>query len=97
MQDTRQLRDLAGIGKAMLRDFERLGVTSVAELAGCDAHELYERIGAMDGQRHDPCVLDTYACAIAQARDPDLPAEQRQWWWWSRRRLAEAAGEKRPR
>lgn len=88
MPETRRLKDLAGIGKAMLKDFERLGVTSVEQLASCEAEELYHRIGALDGQRHDPCVLDTYACAIAQARDPHLPAEQRQWWWWSRQRLA---------
>ena len=88
MSDTRQLGDLAGIGKAMLRDFDRLGIRSVAQLAGCEAQALYDRLGAMDGKRHDPCVLDTYACAIAQARDPLLPDEQRQWWWWSRKRKA---------
>ncbi|MDB5101481.1 MAG: putative mitomycin resistance protein [Cyanobacteria bacterium RYN_339] len=89
MVDKRKLGDLAGIGKAMLKDFERLDVKSVEQLAGCDGLELYQRIGAMDGQLHDPCVLDTYRCAIAQARDPGLPAEQRKWWWWSRQRLAE--------
>lgn len=86
MQDDRKLKDLAGIGKAMLRDFERLGVTSVAQLATLDGQDLYDRISALDGQRHDPCVLDTYNCAIAQARDPALPPEQRNWWWWSRQR-----------
>lgn len=88
MADERRLKDLAGIGKAMLRDFERLGVESVAQLATCDGLELYQRISALDGQLHDPCVLDTYRCAVAQARDPHLPAEQRNWWWWSRQRKA---------
>jgi hypothetical protein len=84
----RQLKDLVSIGPAMLRDFARLGVDSVEQLARCDADELYQRISAMDGKRHDPCVLDTYRAAIAQARDPDLPAEQRIWWYWSRLRKA---------
>ncbi|MGC4005881.1 MAG: helix-hairpin-helix domain-containing protein [Pirellulales bacterium] len=88
MAETRKLADLRGIGKAMLRDFERLGVRGVAQLARCDARKLYDRIGKLDGAPHDPCVLDTYACAIAQARDPDLPGEQCDWWWWSRRRKA---------
>jgi nucleotidyltransferase/DNA polymerase involved in DNA repair len=88
MPDHRQLGDLAGIGKAALQDFKRLEVHSVAQLAACDADELYTRLGAMDGQLHDICVLDTFACAIAQARNPNLPAEQRQWWWWSRQRKA---------
>ena len=92
MSDPRKLRDLAGIGKAMERDFHRLGIATVAELARADGDELYARISAMDGVRHDPCVLDTYRCAVAQARDPMLPPEQRDWWWWSRKRKAEAAG-----
>ena len=86
--DKRRLKDLAGIGKAMLRDFERLGVTSVTQLAELDGQALYDRISELDGQRHDPCVLDTYNCAIAQARDPNLPPEQRNWWWWSQKRKA---------
>jgi hypothetical protein len=35
-------------------------------------------------------VLDTFCCAVAQARDPGLPAEQRNWWYWSRLRKAKA-------
>ena len=88
MRDERRLGDLDGIGRAMLRDFERLGVTSVAQLATCDPDELYERISALDLHKHDPCVLDTFRCAVAQAQDPALPAEKRQWWWWSRLRKA---------
>ena len=92
MPDSRRLSDLSGIGKAMLRDFDRLGVTSVEELATLDAQALYEQFWALEGVRPDPCVLDTYACAIAQARDPQLPAEQRNWWWWSRERKAGKLG-----
>jgi hypothetical protein len=35
--------------------------------------------------------MDVFACAIAQARDPDLPAAQCHWWYWSRRRKARGA------
>jgi hypothetical protein len=85
----RRLGDLVSIGEAMLRDFERLGVTSVEQLALEDPDELYARISSLDGELHDPCVLDTYRAAVAQARDPELPEEQRSWWWWSRKRKAE--------
>ena len=88
MEDSRQLGDLSGIGKAMLGDFELLGVRSVEQLAGCDAQELYARLQECTGAEHDICVLDVFECAIAQARDPELPSEQRSWWWWSRRRKA---------
>jgi hypothetical protein len=76
----------------MLRDFERLGIASVADLALADPFELYERLGHLTGVRQDPCVLDTFRAAVAQARDPDLPAPMRAWWYWSRVRKAEAAG-----
>ncbi len=86
--DQRSLGDLEGIGKAMLRDFGLLGIESVPQLAEQEADELYERLGAITGQRQDPCVHDVFACAIAQARDSELSSEERKWWTWSRKRKA---------
>ncbi len=83
---TRQLKDLAGIGPAMLRDFALLEVNSVSALAECDPDQLYTNLERLTGRRQDPCVMDTFRCAVAQARDPDLPVEQRNWWYWSRLR-----------
>ncbi len=71
-----QLSELRNIGKAMLRDFDLLGITSVAQLAGQDAVELYMRICMLTGARHDPCVHDTYAAAIHQAKT----GEALNWW-----------------
>lgn len=82
------LRELRGVGRAMMADFELLGIRSVEQLARQDGTRLYERLCRETGIRQDPCVLDTLRCAVAQARDPNLPAEQRDWWWWSRRRKA---------
>lgn len=89
----RELRDLISVGPAMVRDFEMLGVRSVAELAKRDPKRMYEKLGQMMGRRQDPCVLDTFCAAVAQARSPRLPAEKCRWWWWSRRRKAAASGE----
>jgi len=90
MSDQRQLSDLVSVGQATLNDLRRLGVTSVAELAECDPQALYEALYRLDGVWHDICVRDTFEAAVAQARNPDLPAEQRQWWYWSRQRKAKA-------
>lgn len=84
----RQLRDLAGVGKAMLGDFEMLGIQSVDQLAKQDGLKLYRRLEKLTGTRQDPCVLDVFRCAVAQAVDPQLPVDQRNWWWWSRERKA---------
>jgi hypothetical protein len=90
--DARQLRDLRSIGPAMLADFELLGIRSVGQLARCEAGALYEKLWRVTGVRQDPCVLDTFSTAVAQARDPLLPAEQCDWWYWSRVRKGKIKG-----
>ena len=82
--ETRQLSDLHGIGSAMLKDFDLLGVRSVSQLAKCDGGELYHRFCKLTNTRQDPCVHDTFVCAVEQARNPKLPREKCDWWYWSR-------------
>jgi hypothetical protein len=89
MRDSRQLIDLESIGPAMLKDFEILRIRSVAQLAKQDPQRLYNRLCKITQIRQDPCVLDTFSCAVAQAKNPHLPKEQRRWYWWSRKRKKE--------
>ncbi len=89
-ETARQLRDLISVGPAMLRGFDQLGIHSVAQLAKQDPHKMYRRLERLTGRPQDPCVLDTFCAAVAQARNPRLPAEKCQWWCWSRRRKAKA-------
>jgi len=82
-----RLRDLRNIGKAMCKDFELLGIASVAQLAGCSPDDLYTRIQQITGSGHDPCVWDTFAAAIHQAETGEaLP-----WWAFTTVRKARAA------
>ena len=85
MPATRQLRELSGIGPAMLSDFEVLGIRTVKDLARRRPETMYEQLVARRGPQ-DICVLDVFRCAVAQARNPRLPAAQRNWWYWSRLR-----------
>lgn len=94
LADERQIRDLISVGPAMCRDFELLGIRTVAKLAEQDPQKLYDRLCRKTGQRQDPCVLDVFSAAVAQARNPKLPAEQCQWWWWSRVRKANVSSGK---
>ena len=84
----RRLADLVSIGPAMLKDFDLLGIRSVAQLARQKPESLYEKLCKVTGKSQDICVLDTFSAAVAQARNPQLPAEQCQWWYWSRKRKA---------
>ena len=90
-EKTVELADLFSIGPAMLRDFKMLGICSVGQLAKQEPARLYRKLERMTGERQDPCVLDVFCAAVAQARDPRLPAEQCQWWYWSRQRKANHA------
>ncbi|MBN9658745.1 MAG: mitomycin resistance protein [Acidobacteria bacterium] len=80
----RKLKELDGIGPKMLKDFELLGVANIDQLKKQTGRKMYDRLCELTGQRQDPCVLDVFVCAVAQAKDPNLPAEQRNWWYWSR-------------
>jgi len=86
--DKRRLGDLVSVGPAMLRDFELLGIRSVAQLARQKPESLYDKLCCVTGKSQDICCLDLFSAAVAQARNPRLPAEQRQWWYWSRKRKA---------
>ena len=84
----RHLKDLVSVGPAMVRDFELLGVHTVAQLARRNPEKLYEQLCIKTGQAQDVCCLDVFQAAVAQAKDPNLPFEKRQWWYWSRQRKA---------
>ena len=74
--ETQSLSNLRNIGKAMLADFRLLGITSVAQLATQNADELYVRLCVLTRSRHDPCVHDTFAASIHQAKT----GEALSWW-----------------
>jgi nucleotidyltransferase/DNA polymerase involved in DNA repair len=84
----RRLEDLISVGPAMLRDFELLGIRSVAQLARANPRRLYARLCRLTGQRQDICCLDVFHAAVAQSRNRKLPAEESVWWYWSRKRKA---------
>jgi hypothetical protein len=52
-------------------DLQQLGIFTVEQLASSDGRDLYDRLCALTGVRQDPCVEDTFVCAVAQARDSE--------------------------
>jgi hypothetical protein len=83
-----ELLALKNIGPAMRRDLALLGIASVGQLARREPDALYRALARKTGQRQDPCVWDTFAAAIHQART----GEARPWWHYTperKRRQAE--------
>ena len=88
----RSFEDLISVGPAIARNFHMLGIRTIPQLARANPLKMYRKLCKLTGQRQDPCVLDTFRAAVAQARNPRLPAAQCRWWCWSR--VRKANGEK---
>lgn len=81
-----QFQTLASVGPAAAQDLWDLGCRSLADLARCSPVEMYRELSLKTGTQQDPCVEDVFRCAVAQARDPGLPVEQKDWWYWKEMR-----------
>jgi len=80
----RVLQTIPNVGPAMAGDLVRLGISDVRQVGQREPGEMYESLCALDGVRHDPCVLDVFSAAVAYARgEPARP-----WWEFSRERKA---------
>jgi hypothetical protein len=84
-------QQLISVGPAIERDFHLLGIRTLAQLARQNPCKMYDKLCRLTNRNQDICCLDVFCAAVAQARDPLLPAAQCQWWYWSRKRKAENA------
>lgn len=84
--DIRQLRDLVSVNRLIMKDFEALGIKTVAELARHEPKELYRKLCRLSRERHDVCTEDVFSAMIAQAKNPQLDPQKCDWWYWNRRR-----------
>jgi len=64
----------------------RIGIERPEQLRGEDADRLYARVCDAEGQRLDPCLLDTLTAIVDYADG----APARPWWYYSRIRKAAA-------
>jgi Pathogenicity locus len=80
----KELKDLKNVGKATLADLVLLGIDSVKKLASQDATELFHKLAQKTGKRQDPCVWDTFAAIIHEAKTGEPTA----WWEWTIQRKA---------
>lgn len=84
----RSLQSIPNVGPAMAYDLLRLGVRRTEDLAGQDPDLLYESLGRLDGVRHDPCVRDVFAAAVAYAES----GSGAPWWHFTAERKSRRTG-----
>lgn len=74
------LYEIPYIGKAMVRDFNLLGINTIKDLEGKSHIKLFNHLCEITKSKQDPCVLDTYEMAIHYANT----GESLPWWHFSR-------------
>ncbi len=82
-----RLEQLPNIGPAIAADLRLLGVARPEDLVGRDPYALYEELGRLTRERHDPCLLDTFIAAVRFMNGG--PA--RPWWKYTAQRKRELA------
>jgi len=90
-RDVARLQDIPNVGTAIAGDLRRLGITSPAELPGRDPYAMYDDLCRITGQRHDPCLLDTFIAAVRfMEGEPKKP-----WWKYTAARKRELAARRK--
>jgi hypothetical protein len=88
--DVARLEDIPNVGPAVAADLRRLGITSPEALPGRDPYALYDELCRLTGERHDPCLLDTFIAAVRYMEGgPKTP-----WWKFTAERKRTLAARK---
>src|SRR5262249_56000082 len=82
-----RLEDIPNVGPAIAADLRRLGITTPSELPGRDPYALYDELCRLTGQRHDPCLLDTFIAVVRYMEG----APKKPWWKYTAQRKRELA------
>lgn len=71
-----RLEDIPNVGVSVAGDLRQLGIMSPDDLPGRDPYALYDELCRITGQRHDPCLLDTFIAAVRYMEG----APKKPWW-----------------
>lgn len=71
-----RLEEIPNIGVSIAGDLRGIGIETPGQLKDEDGLELYLRLNAVTGVRHDPCVADAFMAAV----DFMNGGEAKPWW-----------------
>lgn len=83
-QEALRFEQIPNIGRSIAADLRALGLRQPSELLAHEPLTLYQQLGRLMGQRHDPCVLDV----LLAARDFMAGGAPRPWWQFTAARKA---------
>ena len=82
-----RLEDIPNVGPAVAGGLRQLGITMPGELQGRDPYVMYDDLCRITGQRHDPCLLDTFIAAVRYMEG----GLKKPWWKYTAERKRELA------
>jgi len=74
--DLARLEDIPNVGPAVAADLRQLGVAQPDDLRDRDPYGMDDDLCRLTGQRHDPCLLDTFIAAVRF-----MEGEPKKPWW----------------
>jgi hypothetical protein len=87
VRDVARLEDIPNVGPTIAGDLRQLGIKTPDDLLGRDPYAMYDELCRITGQRHDPCLLDTFIAAVRfMEGGPKKP-----WWAYTTERKRELA------
>jgi hypothetical protein len=87
VRELTRLEDIPNVGPAIAADLRQLGITTPADLPGRDPYAMHDDLCRITGQRHDPCLLDTFIAAVRYMEG----AAKKPWWKYTAERKRELA------
>lgn len=76
-----KLTDIPGVGKAIAKDLEDIGIKTVADLKGKNPEKLFALSNKRAGKIQDRCLLYVFREAVYFASGGRSP-EKLKWWNW---------------
>ena len=58
------LEQIPNVGPSLADDLRCIGINVPVQLIGRNPYELYDKLCARTGMRHDPCVYDVFIAAV---------------------------------
>ncbi len=81
----KELQQIPGVGPKLAVKLGAIGVSSIVDLEGRSAEELYERLSVHEGRHIDLCVLYVFRGAVYFASHDEYDPELLKWWHWKDR------------
>ena len=76
------LEQIPGVGEAIARHLQGIGIGSVGQLKGKDPEKLYRKLCDFQAAPVDRCMLYVLRCAVYYVSNAERDAELLKWWNW---------------